>query len=282
METTLKKSPTPIPNLAADAFLIDSHCHLDMSAYKNDLDPILKRASRHNISHIISIGIDLDSSQKAIEIAKKHEMVHATVGIHPHDVKNIANNTYNDIGLLVEEEIDYIVGFGEIGLDYVKKYSSAELQRKHFNNQLALARELELPVIIHNREADDDTLALLKKNGPYPQRGVMHCFSGDVKFAMEIIELGFYISIPGIITYKNAHTLRNVVKEVPLSSMLIETDGPFLTPHPYRGKRNEPLFALYTAEEVAKILSISLDDVARETSKNTIELFGLPPTPSSL
>ncbi len=272
----MKKDKKKPPALTRDTYLVDTHCHLDMDAYRNDLEAVLNSSCQHNIKYIVTIGIDLISSRKAVEIAKRNAMVFATIGVHPHDVDNITNTTYANLQDLAETASRHIVGYGEIGLDYVKKYSSANQQRKQFKNQLSLAKELNLPVIIHNRDADEDMLTLLKESAPFDHGGVMHCFSGGSDFAQAILDLGLHISIPGIVTFKNAVTLKKIVREIPLTSLLLETDGPFLAPHPYRGKRNEPVYLLYTAAETASLRDISLEDLAKQTTHNAIQLFGLP------
>ncbi len=272
----MKKNLQKLPEIPPDVYLVDTHCHLDMDAYKCDLKAVLNRSLQHNIKYVVTIGIDLLSSQKAVQLAEQYEMVYATIGVHPHDVDNIKETTFPGFLDLVENTPAKIVGYGEIGLDYAKTYSPVQQQRKHLKNQLSLAHELDLPVIIHNRDADDDMLKILKKASPFSQGGIMHCFSGSVNFAKKILDLGLHLSIPGIVTYKNAHTLKEVVRELPLSSLLLETDGPFLSPTPYRGKRNEPLYILYTAAEIAKIRDISIEEVAKQTTENAIQLLDLP------
>ncbi len=170
-----------------------------------------------------------------------------------------------------------MVAYGEIGLDYVKEYSPAPLQRSHFAAQVELAQELGLPLVIHDREAHADTLAILRAAGSLASGGVMHCFSGDVALAEEVLELGFYISIPGVVTFKTAETMREAVARVPLERLLLETDGPFLAPVPYRGKRNEPAFLPWIAAKVAEIKGCSIDEVAQATTTNARRLFSLPP-----
>jgi TatD DNase family protein len=255
--------------------LVDTHCHLDMHAYFDDLDAILQDAFVHNVHAVASIGTDVDSSVRAVELARKYPMVSATVGIHPHDVDNITDRTFSILADLAQNNKEHIVGYGEIGLDYVKGYSSPENQRRQFRNQLLLADELGLPVIIHDREAHEDTLTILQERGPLRYGGIMHCFSGDVDFARKILDLGLLISVPGTVTFKNAAFLQEVAQKIPLSSLLLETDGPFLAPAPYRGKRNEPYFILYTAQTVATLRDITIEEVARQSSQNAKTLFGL-------
>lgn len=274
----MKKSPVQLPLLTQDTFLIDSHCHLDMDDYQEDLDTTLEHAYRHHIRTVISVGIDEKSSRQAISLARRYTMVKAAIGIHPHDVAHIQPRTLDILADLAEMNRDQVVAYGEIGLDYMKNYSPPELQRSHFRSQLALAKELGLPVIIHDRDAHDDTLRILREAAPFRHGGVMHCFSGDMALARQVLELGLHISIPGVVTFKNAADLQKVARQVPLSSLLLETDGPFLSPVPRRGKRNEPAFLLHTAQTVADLRGIPINEVARETSANAMALFNLPAT----
>ncbi len=269
----MKKRPAP-PALTSGSRLIDSHCHLDMDAYENDLSEIIQAAGKYGVSRIITIGIDLASSRKAVELASRFPGVYATVGIHPHDAESANDEVYQQLKELAA--MDKVVGYGEIGLDYAKQYAPVDIQRREFARQLDLAKELHLPVVIHDREAHDDTMALLRKKAPFDAGGVMHCFSGDVSLARQVLDLGFYISIPGIVTFKNAQELQQVAAEMPLDSLLLETDGPFLSPDPWRGKRNRPDYLGYTADRVAKLRTISVDEVARQTTLNTEKLFSLP------
>jgi len=269
----MKKRAAP-PRLASDSRLIDSHCHLDMNAYDGDLDEIINSAEKRGISRIITIGIDLSSSRKAVELADQYPGLYATVGIHPHSAEDASDDIYRELKKLAARP--KVVGYGEIGLDYAKQYAPINIQIREFTMQLNLAKELHLPVVIHDREAHEDTLKLLKERGPFPAGGVMHCFSGDVSLAFQILELGFYVSIPGIVTFKNAVELQQVVREVPMERILLETDGPFLAPAPWRGKTNRPDYLLYTAGKVAELKNISVDEVANQTMLNTEKLFSLP------
>lgn len=247
-----------------------------MDAYVNDLDEVIKHAQRHNVSQIMTIGIDIPSSKHAINIAKNYQEIYATIGVHPHEVDQLTDKNYEEIRILYQNNINHIVGYGEIGLDYVKMHSDPVNQRFHFNKQLELAKELLLPIIVHNREAEADTLKILESHTPLIRGGIMHCFSGDYEFAKQIIELGMLISIPGIVTFKNATKLHEVVQKIPLEHMVVETDGPFLSPHPYRGKRNEPVNVLFTAAKIAQIKNKEIEEVAYQTSLNAKKLFNLP------
>ena len=256
-----------------DNLLIDSHCHLDMSAYTPDLDKVLERAFTKFIKRIVSIGTDLQSSKNCIALARRHKKISATIGIHPHEVELLHNKDYETLFNLFEDHPLHIVGFGEIGLDYNKLHADPTKQRFHFRRQLDIARELNLPVIIHNRDADDDMYGILRQAQPLVKGGIMHCFSGDYSFAQKVLDLGLMISIPGIVTFKNSKTLQEVTQKIPLTSMLLETDGPYLTPHPFRGKRNEPAYLLYTAEKIAELRQIDINEVAKQTTANAEKLF---------
>lgn len=269
----MKNNAAHPPALDKSTYLIDTHCHLDMTSYDEDLPEVLERAEQNQINRIVTIGIDLPSSARAILLARKHKRISATIGIHPHDVKNTAQQDYDELIRLYTKYSKHIVGYGEIGLDYVKNYSPIDTQRHHFAEQLHLAGELNLPIIIHNRNADSDALDILNEVGPTNRGGIMHCFSGDYNFAKQVLDMGLLISIPGVVTFKNATALQEVVRKVPLTSIVLETDGPFLAPHPYRGKRNEPSFLLHTARKIAEIRNTSIEEVAGQTSVNAEELF---------
>lgn len=256
--------------------LIDSHCHLDMKDFSSDLDAILLRATQNDVKSIITIGIDLNSSRKAVQLSLKHRNVFATVGYHPHYVSELNHSIYEELEQLYKNHKNRIVGYGEIGLDYVKGRVPQNIQKQHFKEQLLFARELELPVIIHTREAGADCLAILEECSPYKHGGILHCFSEDINFANHVIDMGFLISIPGIVTFKNAKTLQEVVQKTDLSKLIIETDAPFLAPTPHRGKRNEPSFLRITAEKVADLKRTSLERVAQKTTRNLTKILKLP------
>ncbi len=272
-----KKKTIHIPQLNQAASLIDSHCHLTMPCYKDDLNQILLTAYEHGIHTIISIGTDIQSSYDCIQLAKAKDMIYATIGIHPDDSTNFGKEEIASLKqMLSEREENKIVAIGEIGLDYFDNEIASSVQKIAFMAQLELAREYQLPVVIHNRDAHNDTLEILHACGPFEASGIMHCFSGDIQYMKKILDLGFYISIPGIITFKNAGLLKEVARTVPLDRLLIETDGPFLTPAPYRGKRNQPFYVIYTAEEIAKLRTMDLSILATATTSNAKRLFALP------
>jgi TatD DNase family protein len=251
--------------------LIDSHAHLEMREFDSDREEVIKRAGEAGVDFIVTVGTNLALSRKAVALAEKYKNIYATIGIHPHDAAKTDKTTCESLKELAHKQ--KIVAYGEIGLDFFRNISSQEKQIDIFRLQLELAQELNLPVIIHDREAHELTLKLVKESGV--RRGVFHCFSGDYTMAKQCIDLGFYISIPGVVTFDKAKTIQDVALRVPLSSLLLETDAPYLTPVPHRGKRNEPSFILHTAKKVAEIKKVPWEEVARMTADNTMKLFGI-------
>lgn len=268
----VKKKISP-PLLQPGSFLVDTHCHLDMDSYASDCEAVIARAYEQGVKGIVTVGIDLASSRKAVKLCQVNSALRAIIGIHPHDSGNAHPSDLKNLAQLYADHQDVIVGYGEIGLDYVKMYSDPKTQRALFRKQLRLAKELDLPVIIHDREAHADCLDILTDEGPFRKGGIMHCFSGDISFAEKIIACNLHISIPGIVTFKNAHSLHQVATHLPLNKMLLETDGPFLAPVPFRGKRNEPAYTLFTAAAIAKLRNISIEEIAEQTTKNACQLF---------
>jgi TatD DNase family protein len=252
--------------------LIDSHAHLEMKEFDSDREEVIKRAGSEGVDFIVTVGTNLKLSSKAVALAGKYKNIYATVGVHPHDVAKTDKNTFDSIKELVKTS-EKIVAYGEIGLDFFRNISPQERQMEVFGLQLELAKELGLPVVIHDREAHRQSLETVRASGL--RRGVFHCFSGDYEMAKECIDLGFYISIPGVVTFDKSKTLQDVAGRVPLSSLLLETDAPYLAPVPHRGHRNEPSFVVHTAKKVAQIKNIPWEEVARATSANAINLFGI-------
>ncbi len=255
------------------AFLVDSHAHLDFADFDPDRDAVLERARQAGLKWIISIGSGsgIESARQSLALSREIDMVWSTAGIHPHDAKIWSPAIADEIVRLAREPRQ--VAIGEIGLDFAKEYSPREIQESVFREQLKIANELDLPVAIHSRNAHEETRRVLMDLKP--RRGVMHCFSGSLELARQLVKLGFYISIPGVITFKNARALVEVAQGIPLDRILIETDCPFLTPEPFRGKRNEPAYVRYTAEKIAMVRGIALEEVAQQTTANAEQLFGL-------
>lgn len=253
--------------------LTDSHAHLDMSEFDKDREHVLERARSGGVGRVITIGVDLQTSIQAVELAKKYDFVFSTVGFHPHNAKDFNPKDLDELCRMAEQP--RVVAWGEIGLDFFRLYSPAEEQRSVFEKQLELASQYDLPVVIHDRDAHDEIFSILKKRQNPRQRGVIHCFSSNYRMAMEFINMGFYISLPGTVTYKNALDLHEVAARVPMERLLVETDAPFLTPVPMRGKRNEPLFVSHTARRIAELRGMDFDEFSRRTNENTTRLFRL-------
>jgi TatD DNase family protein len=258
--------------------LIDTHTHLDDARYEPDREAMLARAREAGVDTMITIGCDLVTSRSAVALAGRYPFVYASIGVHPHEVKYITNGWYDEFRQLAGQ--DKVVAYGEIGLDYHYNHSSPKEQRNRFREQIQLARELKLPVIIHTREAQDDTIRILKEERASEIGGVFHCFSGDAWLAKDALDLGFYLSFSGILTFQNATMLREIARTVPPDRILIETDCPYLTPMPHRGKRNEPAYVKHVADLLATIksdaIALTAEDVGRITSENARRLFKIP------
>lgn len=251
--------------------LIDSHAHLEMKEFDSDRSNVIERARLAGVDSIVTVGTSLRLSRRALSIAREYENIYAAVGIHPHDVAKADEKTFDELKLLAKDS--KVIAYGEIGLDFFRNISPREKQTEMFGRQLELALELKLPVIIHDRDAHEETLRMVKASGV--QSGVFHCFSGDDVMAKQCIDLGFYISVPGVVTFDKSKVLHEVVRQVPLDFILLETDCPYLAPVPFRGKRNEPSFIVHTAKKVAAIKGVDWEEVALMASRNTRKLFGI-------
>ena len=257
--------------------LIDSHTHLEMKEFDADRDEVVERARRAGLECMITVGTTVDHSKKALALTARYEDVYASVGVHPHDAKDIDQGSYDTLRELAG--MDKVVAFGEIGLDFFRDLSPREVQIKRFGEQLEIAGELGLPVIIHDREAHKEIIEMLSAwRGKL--RGVVHCFSGDRDMARKCLDLGFYISVTGTVTFEKAKGLQKVVQYVPLASLLVETDAPYLAPEPHRGKRNEPSYVVKTAEKIAELKELSYREVAEATTENAKTLFKIGTAPN--
>lgn len=252
--------------------LIDSHAHIDGREFSADFDEMLQRAADAGVAEILVAGADLESSRAACDLAARYPNLYAAVGIHPHDAGRVTDRCYDLIREMATGN-PKVVAVGEIGLDFYRDRSPRPMQEEVFRRFIRLARELELPVIVHDRDAHDRVMAILAEEKAAEVGGVLHCFSGDLQMARECIAMGFYISIPGTVTYANNEPLRDVVRGIRTEHLLIETDCPYLSPVPHRGKRNEPAYVRITAEKVAELKGLTLDDVGRITSLNARRLF---------
>ena len=248
--------------------LIDTHCHIYYDKFNKDLDEVISRARENNISKIVCVGVDIDSSLQSIRLAEKYDMIYASAGYHPHEAKDTFTSYLKELESILSHE--KVIALGEIGLDYHYNHSDKKTQIKVFKEQLELAKSLSMPAIVHSRNSDLDLLNCLKETNS--NNGVVHCYASNIDFANKLFEIGYYISFTGLITFSK--DLINVVKEVPLDKFMIETDSPYLTPVPKRGKRNEPYMVKYIADSIAKIKNVELNVIADNTTKTALKFFG--------
>lgn len=250
---------------------MDTHCHLDFPEFDKDREDVISRSKEAGIENIINIGTSLQGSQASLELANRYEYIYATVGVHPHEADSFDDKTYSAIKELAGK--DKVVAIGETGLDYYRGYSKAENQKALFSSLILLAKDLNLPLAIHSRMAEADTLKILKK--AMPVRCVLHCFSGNEDFLKECLDLGFFISFTCNVTFKKADNLRHIVNAAPLEKILLETDAPYLSPEGFRGKRNEPLNVKILAEALSVIKQVKVEEVAKATTANARQFFNL-------
>lgn len=251
--------------------LFDTHAHLDDKRFDDDRDELIRGLPERGVSRVITPGIDVDSSKKCVDLADKYDIVYAGVGIHPHEASKLEDNYLDQLRTMAQNK--KVVAIGEIGLDYYYDFSPRDIQKQRFIEQIELAAELKLPIIIHNRDSHEDMLNILREHKELINGGVMHCFSGSWEMAKIVLDLGLYISLAGPVTFKNAKKPVEVAKNVPLDRLLIETDSPYLTPVPYRGKRNDPGHVALVAQKIAEIRGITAEEVGRITTENALNLF---------
>ena len=253
--------------------LIDSHAHLDMFAVGDERDGVIERAREAGLVAIVTIGVDLHSSTESVRIAEAHDNIYTIIGIHPHDAKKVDDRALDGIRSLAKKK--KVVGIGETGLDFYRNLSPQATQLKVFSDFLHLSGELKLPVVIHDRDAHNAVLDYLTAYRDSYVPGIIHCFSGDWEYAKVCMDLGFYISIAGPVTFPKSKTLHEVVKKLPADRILLETDSPFLTPVPYRGKQNEPAYIAHTAKAVAELRGEDVRKVHADTTQNVRDVLGL-------
>ncbi len=253
--------------------MIDSHAHLTDKRLRSDLDGVLLRAAEAEVQVIVTVGVGPADNRAVAKLVDQVPVVVGSVGVHPHDAKVVTEDVLAQMVALAAHP--RIVAIGETGLDFYRDLSPRDRQEMAFVQQIHLARELSLPLIVHSRDAHERTLAILEREGGGELRGVMHCFSGDMAVAERVLALGMHIGIAGPVTYPKSGKLRQVATHVPLERLLVETDCPYLAPQRYRGKRNEPAYVMYVAEEIARLRGLSFDEVARTTAANAAELFGI-------
>lgn len=249
----------------------DTHCHLDFPEFNPDREEVIARAKNQAIDFIVNIGSSLNGSKMSLELARQHDFIYASIGLHPHEADKFDQNIHAELAGLASN--DKVVAIGEIGLDCYRNYSEVDNQKKLFQSLLKLAKEKNLPVIIHNRLAQKDTLMILRQH--MPLKAVVHCFSGDEIFLRECLDLGFFVSFTCNITYKKADNLRHLISKVPLERLFLETDAPFLPPEGFRGRRNEPIYVKFLAQEIARIKGIEVREVAEQTTRNAKDFFNI-------
>ncbi|MCB1024775.1 MAG: TatD family hydrolase [Acidobacteria bacterium] len=259
--------------------VIDSHCHIDGEQFDEDREQVIQRALDSGVLAMLNIGTGSpkeDSFEKTVNLADSYPEIFAAVGIHPHDASEYSEAVEKRLIDLTRSS-NKVIAWGEIGLDYYYEHSTRDAQRRVFSRQINVARELDLPIIIHSRDADDETVEILRQECSYPnfRGGIMHCFGGTPEMAAALMNIGFLISFAGNVTFKKADNLRDSAKVVPLEKLLVETDCPYLTPVPYRGKRNEPARVVETAKFLADFYEIELEELARQTTKNFSRFFRL-------
>lgn len=251
----------------------DTHAHLNAEQYNEDLQEVIDRALDEGISNIVVVGFDRPTIEKAMELTEKYDFIYASVGWHPVDAIDM---TEDDLQWIEElSSHPKVVALGEMGLDYYWDKSPKDIQQEVFRKQIRLAKKVKLPIVIHNRDATADIVEILKEEGAGEVGGIMHCFSGSPEIAKECVGMNFFISLGGPVTFKNAKKPKEVADVIPLEKLLIETDCPYLTPHPFRGKRNEPSYVKLVAEQIAEIKGLSVEEVAQATTENAKKLFGI-------
>ncbi len=254
--------------------IFDTHVHLDDEQFDNDREELIKALPLSGISKVTNVGSSMATSLKSIQLAEKYDFIYAAVGVHPYDIVDMTNN---DVEVLYNytQQHKKVVAIGEIGLDYHYDNISRENQKKWFIKQMELAKNINLPVILHLRDAFEDSFDIIKYFGQMPKGGVVHCFSGSTEFAKEVIKLGYKIGVGGVVTFNNAKKLVNVVSDISLDDILIETDCPYMTPVPNRGKRNNPTYTKFVAEKIADIKKIPLKTIVKTTCYNSNLFFGI-------
>ncbi|UXC32590.1 TatD family hydrolase [Bacillus safensis] len=251
--------------------LFDTHAHLNAEQYNEDLEQVIERAKSEKVEKIVVVGFDRPTITRAMELIEEYDFIYAAIGWHPVDAIDMTDEDLAWIKDLSQHE--KVVAIGEMGLDYYWDKSPKDVQKEVFRRQIALAKEVNLPIVIHNRDATEDVVTILKEEGAAEVGGIMHCFTGSLETAKVCMDMNFYISFGGPVTFKNAKKPKEVVKEIPSNRLLIETDCPYLTPVPFRGKRNEPSYVKYIAEQIAELREISFEELAELTTKNAKKVF---------
>jgi len=259
--------------------LFDTHAHLNDKKFDDDLEEVVSRAFAGNMNKILVASYDMESTKKALDISRKYDSIYCSVGIHPHQATAYNESAEIELDKIISENKSKVVAIGETGLDFHYDFSPRDIQIEVFKKHIELAANHNLPLIIHDRKAHDECLQIVTKyfkDGLLPEkRGVFHCFSGDANLALKLVDLGFYISIAGPVTFKNSKHAKEVVKSIPIERLLVETDCPYLSPEPFRGKRNEPAYVKYVAIKISEILDIPVEEIEKITFQNACELFSV-------
>ncbi|MBU8908416.1 TatD family hydrolase [Desertibacillus haloalkaliphilus] len=253
--------------------LFDTHVHLNADQFKEDASEVIERANAEGVSHMVVVGFDTETIKGAIKLAETYEFIYAAVGWHPVDAIDMTDADLEWIEELASHP--KVVAIGEMGLDYHWDKSPKDVQKEVFRKQIRLAKKVNMPIIIHDREAHQDIVTILKEENAEEVGGIMHCFGGSLEIAKQCMDMNFYISFGGPVTFKNAKKPKEVAKEIPLDRLLIETDCPFLAPHPYRGKRNEPAYVKLIAEQIAELKEVSYEQLSKQTMENAKKLFSI-------
>lgn len=256
----------------SENYLVDTHSHIDMQNFE-DLDTVVSNAQKSGVEKIIIPSVDRESFEKVIMIANKYDGVYCALGVHPTEAQGVNKKDFNDIIELASNK--KVVAIGECGLDYYWDKTFIEKQKEIFIKQIEIAKTLKKALIVHDREAHGDTFDILTSNIKDEIPVIMHCFSGDLEFALKCVEKGFYIALGGVVTFKNAKYVHELAKEIPLEYLLLETDAPYLTPVPFRGKRNEPAYVKFVAEKIAELRDVSFEEIAQATTQNAQKVFGI-------
>ena len=251
--------------------LFDTHAHLYDKAFDADREAVIARIFK-TLDYVVIPSEDVTTSRKAVALAEKYERIYAAVGIHPQVTKEASEDVMRELADMAKSH-SKVKAIGEIGLDYYYLYTDKETQKYWFARQIEMAKDLDLPILIHDRDAHGDTLSILKEYQSPKLRGILHCFSGSIETARELMKLGFYISFAGPVVFPKSIKLKEVAKEIPMDRLLIETDSPYLTPPPHRGERNDPSYVIYVAQEIARLKHMAIEDVIAQTRKNALDIY---------
>lgn len=253
--------------------IFDTHAHYDDEQFDEDRYEVIERVHTQNVGNILNVAIDMETSKTSIELARKYDFVYSAVGVHPHEVEKAPENYIKMLEELVNQNRDKVVAIGEIGLDYYYDFAPRDMQQRFFIEQIELAKKLDLPVSIHDRDAHKDTMDIIKQYEVGKTGGILHCFSGSMEMANEVLKCGLYIGVGGVVTFKKSKKIVEIIENIPMDRLLVETDLPYLTPEPFRGKRNESSYIKYVIDKIAEIKNLTPQEVEDITTANAKRLF---------